>query len=180
MDLVPVTLVPTTEKDVHLLCQKAFRRLHPDWGIALAQAWSRRSRSHTDQPFNTSAEEHLYQHCVDWLSEPKNDSVDAFVFGHRHLPLDLPIEGHTARYLNTGDWIEHRTSVLIHRRPSSSAIGEQKGPSRGPFQGVHLVLPKPQWRTTNSRPSIVHLGPCAPRSNLTEAPARQCGRVPHR
>ena len=96
-------------------CQKAFRRLHPDWGIALAQAWSRRSRSHTDQPFNTSAEEHLYQHCVDWLSEPKNDSVDAFVFGHRHLPLDLPIEGHTARYLNTGDWIEHRTSVLIHQ-----------------------------------------------------------------
>lgn len=95
-------------------CQKAFRRLHPDWGIALAQAWSRQSRQTSEQPFTDTSQEHLFQYCLDWLSTPENDAVDIFVFGHRHLPLNLPIDGHDARYLNCGDWIEHMTSVCIH------------------------------------------------------------------
>ena len=96
------------------LCQKAFRRIHPDWGIALAQAWSQQSRTKGDQTFTEPAQEHLLQHCLDWLSSPENEPIDVFVFGHRHLPLDLPLKGHNARYLNCGDWIEHMTSVLIH------------------------------------------------------------------
>ena len=95
------------------LCQSAFRRLHPDMGIALAQAWSSRSRQKTEQPFTEASQEHLVQHCLDWLSSSDQESVDVFVFGHRHLPLDLTLEGHHARYLNCGDWIKHMTSVCI-------------------------------------------------------------------
>ncbi|GAB2804315.1 hypothetical protein GCM10027199_86940 [Amycolatopsis magusensis] len=29
---------------------------------------------------------------------------DFYVFGHRHLPLDLPI-GDRSRYLNLGEWV---------------------------------------------------------------------------
>ena len=94
--------------------QKAFRRLHPDLGIALAQTWSRNSRHNGEQPFSEASQEHLVLHCLDLLSSPDHEPVDVFVFGHRHLPLDLPLEGHEARYLNCGDWLEHMTSLCIH------------------------------------------------------------------
>jgi len=95
------------------LCQKAFRRLHPDMGIALAQAWSRNSRQKSEQPFTEASQEHLVQLCLEWLSSSDHEPVDVFVFGHRHLPLDVPLEGHNARYLNCGDWLEHMSSVCI-------------------------------------------------------------------
>jgi len=42
---------------------------------------------------------------------------DAFIFGHRHLPLDLEVVSadgsRKARYLNCGDWIDHRTYVTL-------------------------------------------------------------------
>jgi UDP-2,3-diacylglucosamine hydrolase len=33
---------------------------------------------------------------------------DYFVFGHRHLPLEIAV-AENATYLNTGDWISHYT-----------------------------------------------------------------------
>ena len=37
---------------------------------------------------------------------------DYFVFGHRHIPLDLAVEG-TAHYINLGDWINHYTYAVF-------------------------------------------------------------------
>jgi UDP-2,3-diacylglucosamine hydrolase len=34
----------------------------------------------------------------------KNQHFDYFVFGHRHLPLDIALSEHS-RYINLGDWI---------------------------------------------------------------------------
>ncbi|MBK7959689.1 MAG: UDP-2,3-diacylglucosamine diphosphatase, partial [Bacteroidetes bacterium] len=34
-----------------------------------------------------------------------DSSVDAFIFGHRHLALELEIEGSKAKYINLGDWL---------------------------------------------------------------------------
>ena len=95
------------------LCQGAFRWLHPDLGIALAHAWSANSRQKGEAPLGTSQEEHLHQFAQAYIQEKDNPRVDLFVFGHRHLPLDLPVEGTSARYINAGDWLTHRTSVLI-------------------------------------------------------------------
>ena len=95
-------------------CQAAFRLLHPDRGIALAEAWSRRSRQKGDLPLSSDLDqEHLYAFAQSHLNDAGNAPVDAFIFGHRHLPLDVPIEGHHARYLNTGDWLTHFSSVVI-------------------------------------------------------------------
>ena len=33
---------------------------------------------------------------------------DFYVFGHRHLPLDVPI-GEKARYINLGEWVNFCT-----------------------------------------------------------------------
>jgi UDP-2,3-diacylglucosamine hydrolase len=95
------------------LCQAAFRMLHPDLGISLAHAWSSRSRKKGEAPLGDLPQEHLYAFAQEWLANPAAPAVDCFVFGHRHLPLDLPLEGSSARYLNTGDWLMHATSVVV-------------------------------------------------------------------
>ena len=37
---------------------------------------------------------------------------DFFVYGHRHIPLDLKI-GDNSRYINLGDWIIHFTYAVF-------------------------------------------------------------------
>jgi len=34
---------------------------------------------------------------------------DFFVFGHRHLPLDIHLNNNTSHYINLGDWITYYT-----------------------------------------------------------------------
>ena len=38
---------------------------------------------------------------------------DFFVFGHRHLPLQIKV-GENATYVNTGDWIRHYTYAVFN------------------------------------------------------------------
>jgi UDP-2,3-diacylglucosamine hydrolase len=37
--------------------------------------------------------------------------MDFFIFGHRHLPLDLDVDG-KARYLNLGEWFNYCTYAV--------------------------------------------------------------------
>ena len=94
-------------------CQAAFRCLHPDLGMAVAHAWSARSRQKGETPLRDLSKEHLHAYAEEWVNNPNQPHVDVFVFGHRHLPLDVPVGEGAARYLNTGDWLTHKSSVLI-------------------------------------------------------------------
>jgi UDP-2,3-diacylglucosamine hydrolase len=51
----------------------------------------------------------LFQFCKDYLRSHK---IDYFVFGHRHLPLDLDVDGR-ARYINLGEWINYNTYAVF-------------------------------------------------------------------
>jgi UDP-2,3-diacylglucosamine hydrolase len=87
--------------------QWLFGKLHPDLGIGIANAWSKQSRSHNlkkDEVF-LGEDEWLLAYCR-YKEEQKHR--DYYIFGHRHLPLDLPV-GDTARYINLGEWISHNT-----------------------------------------------------------------------
>ena len=92
----------------------AFRWLHPDLGIALAGVLSRGSRArtgHKDSQFTGIESEALWIHCC---ALQKENPVDLYIFGHRHLPLDLAVpgrdaEGQQARYINLGDWLQYFT-----------------------------------------------------------------------
>ncbi|KFD40110.1 UDP-2,3-diacylglucosamine diphosphatase [Schleiferia thermophila] len=89
------------------VAQWLFRYLHPDVGIWIAERSSRASRRNTggsDRVFTGKEKEWLYQHCLDVL---KTQAIDYFIFGHRHLPLDLSIG--QARYVNLGDWLSYQT-----------------------------------------------------------------------
>lgn len=94
------------------LCQWLFGVLHPDWGIALANFFSRKSRAKTgaaDAIFLGEDKEWLVIFCKEILQQKK---VDFFVFGHRHLPMDIQLNEHS-RYINLGDWIKHFTYAVF-------------------------------------------------------------------
>lgn len=94
------------------LCQWAFARLHPNFGVGLASYLSRRSRIATgvaDETFHGEDKEWLIIYIKEQLAQ--GHFADYFIFGHRHLPLNLPIQNST--YLNLGDWLNYRTYAVL-------------------------------------------------------------------
>lgn len=90
------------------LSQWAFARLHPNFGIGLANYLSRSSRASTgqsDELFKGTNDEWLFIYCKEML---KNEHFDHFIFGHRHLPLQFDL-GESITYTNLGDWLKYNT-----------------------------------------------------------------------
>ena len=88
--------------------QTLFRWFHPDLGVALAQYLSTKNKlisGDEDQRFLGEDEEWLAQYSRRKEAEQHRDY---YVFGHRHLPLEIPINA-TSVYMNIGDWITHYT-----------------------------------------------------------------------
>lgn len=85
-----------------------FRWLHPDLGVRIAQYFSIKNKlisGDEDIRFLGEDKEWLVQYAKRKL-ETKH--TDYFIFGHRHLPLDIDL-GHTSTYINLGDWINYFT-----------------------------------------------------------------------
>ena len=85
-----------------------YRWIHPDIGMRIGTYLSLKNKiisEEEDIVFLGEEKEWLVQYCNKKQAEEKRDF---FVFGHRHLPLNLPI-GTDARYINLGDWITHFT-----------------------------------------------------------------------
>lgn len=90
------------------VCQWLFARLHPNFSFALANFWSQRSRfanGQKDEVFLGEDKEFLIQFCKKHL---KNEHIDYFIFGHRHLPLSINLS-ENSRYINLGDWVTQFT-----------------------------------------------------------------------
>lgn len=95
------------------VCQFLFRWLHPDIGIRIAHKWSSRSRiSHGNKEiFQGKEKEWLYQFSVEQLK--KDDEIDLFIFGHRHLALDIELPNGKSRYINLGEWLDAQTYGVL-------------------------------------------------------------------
>jgi len=84
----------------------------PVLGIGLANYFSRKSRAKTgkqDEVFEGEDKEWLVTYCKEIL---QSKHYDYFVFGHRHLPLDIQLN-ENSRYINLGDWISHYTYAVM-------------------------------------------------------------------
>ena len=53
--------------------------------------------------FEGEEKEWLVSFCKDVL---KKEHFDYFIFGHRHLPLDIQLN-ENSKYINLGDWIKY-------------------------------------------------------------------------
>lgn len=85
-----------------------FRWLHPDLGVKLAQYMSVKNKlisGDEDAKFLGEDNEWLVQYSRKKLQEKHRDY---FVFGHRHLPLEIKLND-TSTYFNLGDWIGYYT-----------------------------------------------------------------------
>ncbi len=101
--------------------QWLFARLHPNFGIGLANYWSGKSRAANgpvDEVFLGEDKEWLVIYCKEILQQKH---YDYFIFGHRHLPLHIALSDNSF-YINLGDWF--------------------KKPHFAVFNGVHLQFEK--------------------------------------
>lgn len=90
------------------VCQWLFARIHPNAGIGIARYWSSRSRiSNAKKQEDTfrGEDEYLLQYCREVNN---NKHFDYYVFGHRHLPLDIEVSK-GSRYINLGEWVTQNT-----------------------------------------------------------------------
>jgi len=107
------------------VCRWLFSLIHPSWGIGLANYFSRKSRAATGGELEKFLGEEN-----EWLAIYSKEVLlkthfDYFIYGHRHLPLDLQV-GPGSRYINLGDWINYFTyavfdgknTELIYQQPS--------------------------------------------------------------
>ena len=93
------------------LCQWLFERIHPNLGISIAQYWSKKSRianGEKDESYH-SEKEWLTQFCKEKM---KTIEVDYFIFGHRHLPLEVDL-GNNTIYINLGEWVNYNSYAVF-------------------------------------------------------------------
>ena len=85
-----------------------FRWLHPDIGVKLGHYFSLQNKlisGDEDAQFLGEENEWLAQYCRKKL---KDKHYDFFIFGHRHLPLEINLNSQS-KYINLGDWIQYFT-----------------------------------------------------------------------
>jgi UDP-2,3-diacylglucosamine hydrolase len=93
-------------------CQWLFARIHPNFGIGMANYWSRKSRLSNgpeDEKFTGEENEWLVVYAKEVLQKKH---VDYFIFGHRHLPLDIKLK-ENSRYINLGEWVNYNTYAVF-------------------------------------------------------------------
>ena len=89
------------------ICQKIYRRLHPNTGVAIAEACSRISRT-SIHVRSHEAEQEAYRNIAFSLLKGAPDIV---LFAHTHYPEIRSFNGKI--YCNTGDWIEHFSYAVL-------------------------------------------------------------------
>ncbi len=91
------------------LGQRGFAMIHPNIGVGLAHRWSKKSRLANSQyeEKNYGENEHLLVYAKEVES---SNHHDFYIFGHRHLVLDLEV-AENSRYLNAGDWVNNANYI---------------------------------------------------------------------
>ena len=91
-----------------------FSMLHPNWSIWMGHKWSQHSMKKHKQKGDTPYLGEEKEHCMIFAREylEKHSSVDCFIFGHRHIDVDIPL-GESSRCIFLGDWISTFAYVVL-------------------------------------------------------------------
>ncbi|MCY1513990.1 UDP-2,3-diacylglucosamine hydrolase [compost metagenome] len=93
------------------ICQWLFSMLPPRIGLGIANAWSGQSRmaSQKKEIFQGEEKEWLVTYAKEQL---QRQHFDYFIFGHRHLPLDIRLNK-SSRYINLGEWMNYHSYAVF-------------------------------------------------------------------
>tara|TARA_R110002049_G_scaffold80046_1_gene203644 strand:- start:10827 stop:11597 length:771 start_codon:yes stop_codon:yes gene_type:complete len=92
-----------------------FKWMHPDIGLKIGQYMSVKNKmisGDDDATFLGKENEWLAIYAKRKLEEKHRDF---FVFGHRHLPLEIELNN-KSKYINLGDWIQYYTYGVFDGR----------------------------------------------------------------
>jgi len=83
-----------------------YSRLHPNFALHIAHKWSGSSRTDKlkkkEKEFSVN-NDGMYKFALSYL---KQEPIDYFIFGHRHIMVNSPINENT-RFVLLGDWISN-------------------------------------------------------------------------
>ena len=85
-----------------------FRWLHPDIGVSLGKYLSQKNKLISGDENVEFLGEQKEPSVVFSKSKLKEEHFDYLIFGHRHLPIEIPLN-EKAKYVNLGDWIRNYT-----------------------------------------------------------------------
>ncbi len=95
------------------VCQWLFARLHPNFGMGMAHYWSHKSRAsnggENEEKFISIEHEWLAIYAKEVLQK---QHYDYFIFGHRHLPLNLQLTEKSV-YINLGEWVMYNSYAVF-------------------------------------------------------------------
>ena len=88
-----------------------FSRLHPNFSLWFGHKWSvsNKVKHGLKEEFQSIEHEWLWHYCEEQEAQQHRNY---YLFGHRHLVLDIPVKGGKSRYLNLGEWFEACTYAV--------------------------------------------------------------------
>lgn len=89
--------------------QILFSTIHPRLSIAFGLNWakhSREKRGDGPETYLGEEKEHLVQYSKNHAAKAGNDAPDFYIYGHRHILLDLGITS-KSRVIILGEWFYH-------------------------------------------------------------------------
>lgn len=96
------------------ICQRMYAWIHPRWSTAFAHRWSKYSRKGGLKKFMSSYmgedKEYLVKFAKQYIQ--RDPTIDFFVFGHRHILLDLMLNK-KSRILIIGDWLQQFSYAVL-------------------------------------------------------------------
>jgi len=106
-------------------CQWLFARIHPNLGVGIANAWSQKSR------IAKAGWDKYHELEQEWLVIASKEIVadkhfDYLIFGHRHMPLEIPITN-SSLYVNLGEWVNYNTYAVFDGTNLQLKYFEPKG-----------------------------------------------------
>jgi len=93
------------------LCQFLFSRLHPNFAITMMKFFSDTSRDEVESEIIINKERQI----IFSEDHAKNNNIDFYIMGHRHIPMDHLLTNKKSRYINLGDWIHNFTYAVLDR-----------------------------------------------------------------
>lgn len=104
------------------LCRALYASVHPRWTVGLAMAWSLYSRKQGMKAQTIGTIPHAYANdYFDLEREPlirvakelatTQPDIDYFLFGHRHLMVDMALRG-DKRVMILGDWLQYNSFAV--------------------------------------------------------------------